>query len=196
MAVVTNWQITGVNPVTVGGTGTAPKYFTVPSGNFTAGPATTPNAANATGQLAVPGSNQLNGQRFKIVACGDFEVGTGGACPNVTIDIVANIGTLVAPIYTVLATTGAIVAQTAVGIFYPWYIVADVIGTTAAGTLGGTQAANVDNTVVAAAALTHTLSGLNFSGVSPVFGLAVRTTFSVSESGNSANMYQFGIYQD
>jgi hypothetical protein len=199
MAVVANYQVNGANPVTVGGTGTAAKYFTAPSGNFTSGVSTTPNATNATGQLNVDGDNQFNGQRFVIAASGDFEVGSGGACPSVTFDLQANTGTFIAPIYTTIATSGAITAQTNTNLFYPWQMTVSLTGTTAAGTLSGSQTWVVDNTVSANnGPLTNVLSGLNFLANptfigGPVFGLVMRVTFSVSEPGNKANLYQFQI---
>ena len=150
----------------------------------------------------------MNGQLITITSAGDFEVGAGGACPSVTIDIVANTGTLVSPTWTVIATTGAVTAQTNTGLFYPWFLRAQFNGTTASGIIQGVQSGSVDNTnsTPASGRLTNTLSGLNFnptqqsgavSGLpnAPVFGLAVRVTFSVSEPGNSANLYQFSIDQ-
>jgi hypothetical protein len=203
MPVFNNYQINGANPVTVGGLGVTPKYFPAPSGNFTAGPATTPNATNATGQLAIHGDNTLNGQRFSIEASGNFEVGAGGACPSVRFDLQANTGTLVVPIYTTIATSGAITAQTLTGQFYPWSMVVNLTGDTQSGTISGTQTWVVDNTVSASnGALTSVLAGLNFNPTqqvpavngqpnAPVFGLVMRVTFSVSEPGNSANMFLF-----
>ena len=199
MAVFAEYSISGANPVSVGGTGAgARKYFQAPSGNFTSGvsPNPGPSASVAYGQLNVPGDNVVNGQKFVIVAAGDFEVGSGGACPSVTIELVANTGTVVTPSWTAIASTGAITAQNLTGVFYTWELQASVVGTTKAGTLSGIQTAVVDNTIVAAGALTAVLSGLNFGSNHPVFGLAVAVTFSVSESGNSANMYQFQLSGD
>src|SRR5215472_12462330 len=125
---IANWLINGANPVTVGGTGTTAKYFPAPSGNFTAGASVAPSSTNATGQLPVPGGNRVNGTTFNIRAAGNFEVGSGGACPNVTIEIVANTGTVLSPTYTVIMTSGAITAQNLTGTFYDWYFDADVQG--------------------------------------------------------------------
>ena len=205
MSVVANWQINGANPSTVGGTGIAAKYWTYPSGNFTSGVSVSPSASSAVGQLPVRGDNQFNGQRFTIAAAGDFEVGNGGACPSVTIDIQANTGTTIAPIYTTIATSGAITAQTNTNLLYPWFVGITLVGTTGAGTLSGTQTWSVDNTVsVNNGPLTNVLAGLNFNPTqqvpavngqpySPVFGLVARITFSVSEPGNKANLYMFQV---
>ena len=209
MAMTNTWPVNGLNPSTVGGTGTTAKYFPYPSGNFTSGvsPTPGPTATSGYGQLAVHGTGMQNGQIMTVNAAGDFEVGSGGACPSVTIDIVANTGTLISPTWTILGTTGAITAQTNTNLFYPWFLTLKLNGTSAAGVLNGTQSGSVDNTnAPAAGPLTNVLSGLNFnptqfknsvSGLpnAPVFGLAVRVTFSVSEPGNSANLYQFSIDQ-
>lgn len=201
MAIFSNYQINGSNPVTVGGTGTTAKYFPQPSGNFTSGVSTTPSSTNATGQLAVHGDNTVNGQLFYITAAGDFEVGNGGACPSVTIDIQANTGTLTSPTYTTIATTGAITAQTNTNLLYPWFLQVVAVGTTGAGTLSGNFYGSVDNTNVNLTALSNVLSGLDFSGATSkipgtVFGLVARVTFSVSEPGNKANLYQFSVSGD
>jgi hypothetical protein len=198
VAVVAQWNVNGSNPVSVGGTGITAKYWTMPSGNFTAGAATTPSSSNATGQLPVRGDNELNGQQFMILAAGNYEVGPGGACPSVTIDMVANTGTLTTPTYTVIASTGAVTAQSNLSQFYPWQLEAVVNGDTQSGILSGYQISVVDNTFSAAKALTNTLSGLNFGGnvIYPgaaVFGVVMRVTFSVSEPGNAANLFQFQI---
>jgi hypothetical protein len=200
MAVVNQWNINGSNPVTVGGTGITAKYFTQPSGNFTQGSSTTPSSTNATGQLAIRGDNEFNGQQFSVQASGNFEVGAGGACPAVTIEMVGNTGTLLSPTYTVLATTGPITVQNNVGLFYPWQIEIVANGDTQSGILSGYQTSVVDNTLKAPVALSNTLSGLNFSGNAvtnfpggPVFGIVMRITFSVSEPGNAANMFMFNV---
>ena len=201
MATFSNMQINGANPSTVGGTGTTAKYFPAPSGNFTSGVSTTPSATNATGQIVVHGDNESNGQLMYVTASGNFEVGPGGACPSVTIDIQANTGTLVAPTYSTIATTGAITAQTNLNTFYPWFLQAVLVGDSQSGTIGGNYYGSVDNTNVALTALTNVLSGLDFSGttskiIGTVFGLVVRITFSVSEPGNKANMYMFAVSGD
>ena len=204
---INNWQISGQFPVTVGGTGLTAKYFPAPSGQIGV-TGTAPSSSNAAGQLAVPGGNRLNGQQFTIQATGNYEVGSGGACPNVTIDLVANTGTIASPSYTVLGSSGAVTAQNLTGTFYDWSIRAAVNGSTGSGLLQGIYTAVVDGVIENSTpkALDHTLTGLVFGvtattqstpnglGTDPVFGLLVRVTFSVSESGNSANMFEFAIY--
>lgn len=201
-----NWPISGTYPVTVGGTGTTAKYFPVPSGQIGI-TGTAPSSTNAFGQLAVPGGNRLNGQQFEIRATGNFEVGSGGACPNVKIDLVANTGTITSPTYTVIANSGQITAQNLTGTWYDWALTAVVNGSTQSGTLQGRYTFAADGAVQKSnTALDNTLTGLVFGPTAaiaqsanqattdPVFGLLVRVTFSVSEPGNSANMFEFGLY--
>jgi len=194
MSVFNNYQVSGIQSVTVGGTGTTPKYFQRPTGNFTSGTTIGPSASSGAGQLNAQGFNVLNGQKITVTAAGDFEVGSCGACPNVTIDMVANTGTVAAPIWTAIASTGAVTTQPLTGVFYPWYLEAQILGTTASGIIQGQFSAVVDNVLQNSTpkVLLANLSGLNFA-TDPVFGLAVRVTFSVSDSGNSANMYQFQL---
>jgi len=201
---IVNWQVSGPFPVTVGGTGTTAKYFPAPSGLInTTG--TAPSSSSAAGQLPVPGGNRLNSQQFTIKATGNFEVGSGGACPNVLLEVVANTGTVSSPTYTVLANSGEITAQNLTGTFYDWAFELNCNGSNGSGTLQGSYRCIVDGTVVNSTpkALDHTLTGLVFgpttstpnqTGTDPVFGVLVRVTFSVSETGNSANMYEFAIY--
>ena len=202
-----NWQISGTYPVTVGGTGVTAKYFPNVSGLInTTG--TAPSATSAAGQLDVPGRNILNGQQFEIRASGNFEVGSGGACPNVLIELVANTGTVSSPTYTVIANSGEITAQNLTGTYYDWFVRATVQGSTQSGTLQGSYLFMADGVIENSTpkTLDHTLTGLVFgptaaqaqssnqSQTDPVFGLLVRVTFSISEAGNSANMFEFGLY--
>lgn len=195
--VLANYQVNGNFPVTVGGTGTAIKYFPAPSRNFTAGAGLTPSSTNANGQLNVPGNNRLNAQWFEVVAAGNFEVGAGGACPSVTIGVYAQTSAiLTSPSYTLLATTGAITTQNLDGVFYPWVIQMQLEGDSGSGLLQGRFSSIVNNvnTSTQNIPLSSNLSGLNFAA-EPVFGLVVGVTFSVSEAGNSANMYEFQLSQ-
>ena len=190
---INNYSITGANPSTVGGTGTGTKFFPNLPGPSIGVANTTPSSTSGVGQLDVPGSNRLNGIVFHALASGNFEVGAGGACPSVTITVSANTGTKQSPSYTVLATTGAITAQNLDGVFYPWYVDDTLEGDTLSGVVQGSFSSQTDGVAVSGTTLTHNLSGINFSTQEPAFGLVVGVQFSVSEPGNSANMYQFQI---
>ena len=202
--VIANYSVNGANPSTVGGTGTGIKAFpNLPGPSIGVANATpvltgSNTTSNAKGQLDVPGSNRLNGQIFHVLASGNFEVGSGGACPNVTIALYANTGTknvgaTGGAVITAIATSGAITAQSLDGVFYPWYIDATLQGDTQSGIVQGSFAGMVDGTSIASATLSANLSGVNFSTAEPAFGLIVGVTFSVSEPGNSANLFSFGI---
>ncbi len=206
MQTVNNFQINGSSPVSVGGTGVAAKYFPAPSGQINV-TGTAPSATNAAGQLAVYGGNRLNGTPFRIIAAGNYEVGSGGACPNVLIEIIANTGSITTPTYTVLCSSGQLTPQNLTGVFYPWYFEATVQGDTQSGLLQGRYSMVADAIVEKNnVTLDNTLSKLvfgptplvnpnaptpNATGSDPVFGLLVRVTYSVSEVGNAANMFNF-----
>ena len=190
--VLANYQISGAFPTVVGGTGTAAKYFPAPSGQIGV-TGVTPSSTSSAGQLGVPGNNRVNGQIFEVNSAGYFEVGVGGACPSVTIDIQANTAAPgVAPSYHTLATTGAITTQNLDGVFYPWYLTLELEGDSSSGLLQGRYRGAVNDVLINDTIVASLLSGLNFAS-EPVFGLVARVTFSVSEAGNSASMNQFMI---
>lgn len=191
MTLQNGYAINGANPVTVGGTGTAAKYFPAPSGQIGVS-GVTPSATSAQGQLPIFGNNRANGQPVRIAAAGNFEVGAGGACPNVLIELVANTGTILAPVYKVLGSTGQLTVQNLTGTLYPWSIVLDGNGDSGSGIFQGRYTAVVDGVAENSTpkATDNLLTGINFAS-EPPFGLVVRVTFSVSEAGNQANMYAF-----
>jgi hypothetical protein len=184
-----NYLVNGANPSTVGGTGTAIKYFPNNPGPSIGVSNTTPSATSAAGQLPVPGANKLNGQQFRVYATGALSVAPGISCPNITIALYANTGTVASPTYTAIATTGAVAA----GNFdnESWKIEALLNGDTLSGVLQGQYSAIFNNVLVNSTPKVITaLSGLNYA-TDPVFGLVVGVTFSVSAAANSAFMYQF-----
>ena len=195
-----NWQVSGQYPSTIGGTGIGRKFFPAPS-NQIGVVGVAPSATSSAGQLNIEGRNILNGYPFAIKAAGNFEVGSGGACPNVLIEVVANTAGLGAtPSFTTLMSSGTITAQNLTGTWYDWFFEGKVVGTTQSGTLTGVYTGVVDGNLVRDNVLIdHNLSGLVFGSSSPatstdpVFGLLVCVTFSVSETGNSANLYQFEV---
>lgn len=207
MQVIKNLLINGASPVTVGGTGATQKIFPYVPGPSIGVAANSSSPFYGVGVLAVPGNNELNGQNMLVSACGNFEVGAGGACPNVTFKLLAatSLANLSAGTYTTLGTSGAITAQNLDNVFYPWSLEFYINGDTGSGIVQGTGEFLIDGTYVgngsnagAQGVLGTTggwsqLSGINFSGATPAFYLAVGVTFSVSESGNSANMYQFQL---
>src|SRR5438445_5405719 len=103
MSVIADFGVSGLFPSNVGGVGAAVKYFPRLLASSIGAASLTPSATNATGQLVVKGLNQLNGQRFKVVACGDVLPFTGGINYNVLLQ--ANVGTVAAPSYVTIAST-------------------------------------------------------------------------------------------
>jgi hypothetical protein len=149
--------------------------------------------SSAVGQLEVPGSNRLNGQLFHVQAYGNFEVGAGGACPAVTLSLFANTGTRTAPITTRLAVSTPYTAATELNAtFYPFTMDVSLMGDTMSGVVQGTYLFQIDGGATQTGT-TVLLSGVNFSTTEPAFGLVMAITFSVSEPGNSSNLFAFQI---
>lgn len=207
MQVIKNLLINGASPVTVGGTGTTQKVFPYVPGPSIGVAANSSSPFSGVGAIAVPGNNEVNGQNLVVLASGNFEVGAGGACPNFTVKLLAatSAANLAAGTYTTLGTSGLITAQNLLGTFYPWSLEFEINGDSGSGIVQGSGAFLVDGTyvgngsnagaqgVMGTTSGWNQLSGINFSSGTPAFYLAVGVTFSVSESGNSANMYQFQL---
>ncbi len=198
---VLDFQVNGQFPATVGGLGNTVKYFgrNVPSAagaSWVAAPLT-PSSTSPVGALWLFGENRLNGQLIEVVATGDFIPAAVATSETVEIAIYGVTGTLAAPTYTKLATTGAY-APGVDGIAYNFMIRMNLVGDTNSGIVGGTQFALVNNTLqTATAALTNSLTGINFNTGNPnlyqsaPFGLVVGVTFGASNAANKANLYQF-----
>jgi hypothetical protein len=194
-SVIAGFQASGFQGITVGGTGTAVKYFPYVPGPSIGVARTTPSAASSIGQLKVPGNNRLNGQAFVVDVVGVVQTGSGIACPNVTFALFAQTNVQVDghnPVYTAIATTGAIAAgsQFAEAV----RLKADLSGDTLSGMVQGSQTAYYDGTLRNSTpkAVENLLSGINFNADVP-FGLVVGVTFSVSSADNSATIYQFTL---
>lgn len=189
--VVNNLLINGASGVTVGGTGTAIKYFpTVPGASI---------GVNSTsnGYLRVPGNNAANGQRLSVRAGGNFEVGAGGTCPTVTLALypvtfVGTVGTIGATAIVSYAST----LQNLTGTNYPFALNAELCGDSGSGLvqiLSGQILVDGTNTAATPGLVTG-LTAINFANSIP-FGVVMAVTFSVSESGNSATLFQFDLQQ-
>src|SRR5208337_935515 len=103
MSVINDFLVNGLNPATVGGTGTAVKYFprTLGTGGPSGGQSVAPSATSAAGQLVVNGNSELNAQWFDVLIGG--EVTSGAADSSVTAEyaLYANTAALgAAPSYT------------------------------------------------------------------------------------------------
>jgi hypothetical protein len=201
MSVIRDFQVNGLNPSTVGGVGTAAKYFPRILGSSIGNFSAAPSATSAAGQLDVPAFGELQGQVFKVVLGGDVLPFTGGG--NVTIDLVANTGTIASPTYAAIASTGAVTLASATPV--NWSIEATLVGTNNSGAtpglLSGYFIASLNNAaVIGPSPITNPPSGLDFVKGQPaptqgnVVGLVARVTFSVSLAQNFARLYQFQAY--
>ena len=184
----------------MGGTGTAVKYFPRPLGPSIGVAPTTPSSTNAAGALFLPAQNVYNGQQTNLLVSGSFGSDTGDPSGIVTIQLFAVTGSLAAPVYTALASTGAVTPT--FGAAYPWYLDVILEGDTNSGILQGTYTAVVRNVIVNSAqpkALDNTISGLNFNTGNPalaqgaVLGFVVGVTFGTSDATNTASLFQFTI---
>jgi hypothetical protein len=224
MSLFVDFQVGPDNPSIVGGVAsTSVQYFprllnatrvvnqlTSPVG----GQSPSPSATSAVGQLSVPGNNVLDGQTFTVRAAGDFGSDTGDPSGLVTISLYANTSpALPSPIYTQIATTGAVTPGYASA--EPWSIVATLQGTSLSGLVGGTYMATVGGQRVGAAGqnTTNVLSGINFNPPFPFnfppgsplgqpgytsipFGFVVGVRFSTGDPTNVASLYQFQLVQN
>jgi hypothetical protein len=192
MSVINDFQVNSTFPSTVGGTGTAVKYFPKSLGSSIGVESVAPSASSNAGQLAVPGSNRLNGQWFGVLVGGDILSGVSDSSVTVEVALYAQTAAPGAtPSYTKLATTGALPAlleQT----HYAFAIRASLFGDTASGVVRGNQYAILGANNVTTASLTNNLSSINF-GTEPPFGLVVGVQFNSSDAGNSAVLTQFQI---
>lgn len=194
MSVINDFLVNGAYPATVGGTGTAVKYFPRVLGTAgpTGGESVAPSATSSSGQLVVNGFNELNGQWFDVLVGGEVTSGAADSSVTAEVALYANTAALgVAPSYTKIATTGAVTLSLA-GTSYNFSLYASMFGTTDSGVVRGLQYSILGTTQNAWAALTNNLSSINFGSSAP-FGLVVGVTFASSDAANAAKLYQFQI---
>lgn len=207
MFVIQDFGVNGGFPSTVGGTGTAVKYFGR-NAAFNAGatwtsPAT-PSSTNASGLMVVPGDLKLNGQELNIVASGAFKPGLGvTSSETVNVGVYAVTGSITSPTYTLLADINSF-SPGVDGIWYNFSIDILLQGNNDSGIVGGAYTSYVNNTVQRNnVALQNSLTGISFgqngvvNGVPGAlggpFGLVVGVTFSQTASDNAAKLYAFSI---
>ena len=208
MFIIQDFGVNGQFPSTVGGTGTAVKYFgrnaAFAAGATWTSPAT-PSSTNANGALIVPADNKLNGQLLEVVASGAFKPSSAiTSSETVKVELYAVTGTLTSPTYTLLADINGGFAPGVDGIWYNYSFDVLLQGNNDSGIVGGVYTSVVNNTVERNnVALQNSLTGIVFgqSGVVNAvpgalggpFGLVVGVTFSQSDAANSAKLYEFSI---
>ena len=192
MSVINDFLVNGLNPSTVGGSGTTVKYFPRLLGSSIGVESGAPSASSAAGQLVVNGNNALNGQWFNVLVGVGITGGAADSSVTAKVSLYANTAALgAAPSYTEIATTG-LFTQPLELTEYEVGLKVSLFGTTGSGIVRGIQSGVYGANNLAAAALTNNLSGINFGSQAP-FGLVVGVTFSSSDASNSAKLYQFQI---
>jgi hypothetical protein len=228
MDVLSDFQVNSLNPSVVNGNTTNWQYFTRPQASLLPGTvlsaaslpiffgipsAATPSAANATGQLAVPGRNKLNAQVFNVIAAGEVVSGSGAPSEVVEIAMYAQTGAQVAtPAYTKIATTGQVqLNPTADGVYQLWSFNVTLLGSNHSGLVQGYQTVVFGGVVEKSNVATVGLSGISFdantggipsssmggagTAVAPPFGLVMGVQFGSANAGNIANLFQFQLGQ-
>src|SRR6266702_3291696 len=125
MSNVLDFQVSAFAPSKVGGLGTTVKYFPRPLGPSIGVAPSTPSASSAAGALFLPAQNVYNGQQIDVLASGLFGSDSGDPSGTVTVQLYAVTGTFAVPVFTSIATTGAMTPFFAV---QPWGIQASLIG--------------------------------------------------------------------
>ncbi len=194
MSVINDFQVNGLFPSVVGGTGTAVKYFPRLLGTSIGVQSVAPSSSSAAGQLVVPGNSELNAHWFEVVVGAGYGSDSGDPSGTVELALYANVGTVASPSYTKIATTGAVVPNLAAAAQAALRV--RLFGDTKSGLVRGIQSGiKPDGTLLAAAALTANLSGINMGAALP-FGLVVGVTFGTSDATNTSSLYQFQIAAD
>ncbi len=201
MSVIADFQVNGLNPSTVGGVngGATAKYFPRVLGSSIGNFSAAPSASSASGQLVIPAFGEVQGQAIRVKLAGDVLAAAG----TVTIDLVANTGTVASVSYGnatghIATVTGTPALATATN----WFIEATLVGSNNSGAtpglLSGYFSGSLNNANTALTAITNPPSGLDFvkgQAATPgtVMGLVARVTFGTSAAGNFARLYQFQV---
>lgn len=193
--------VNGLNPTKVGGTGTAIKYFPRILGSSIGTVPSTPSATSPVGMLVVPAGGVYNGQQLNILATGNFGNDTGDPSGTVNIQLQVVTGTTAAPVYTTIASTGAL-TPSAIGIVNNWALNVDIYADDVSGILGGTYTAYQNGAGLASkipVKTDNTVSGISMNagnanlGQGTAYGLVVGVTFGTSDASNKASMFQFSV---
>jgi hypothetical protein len=214
MSVFADFQCSWSNPSVIATPQTSLKYFPKPFGPSIVVSNSTPSATNATGQLAVPGNNEVNGFQFHVKLGGTLSTPAAGL---ITISLQANTATVANPSYTTLATFTANPGN--VNPSFPWFMDVVLQGVTTVNTNGsvivvtttlhGYYNAFVNNVLANPSTANQVLTNSANSSASgtsslppsnvynfaanPAFGLVATAQFGTGSIGNQVNLYQFQI---
>lgn len=193
----------------VGGLGTSAKIFQYAALPFS------PSGAGLSGAvtLGLPGTSRFNGKQFQVKASGNVTV--AGTSPTVQIQLLAaNPGGN----NVVLAQSSAVSVTTSAS--YPWAVEATLQGDNLSGILQGWFTVAINNSLNSQAALTNTLTSVNFgtiaasgatngasypssgylsinAGDEPAVNFQVAIVFGVSNASNAGNLFEFfGVAAD
>ena len=192
--------VNGLNPVKVGGSGATVKYFPRLLGSSIGAVPVTPSSTSAVGSLFVPAGGVYNSQQLEVLATGTFGNDTGDPSGTVNIKLYVVTGTTAAPIYTAVASTGAL-TPSAIGLVNSWALDVKLFGADAGGILGGGYSAYQNGALANSTpkSTDTTVSGISFNagnsglGQGAAFGLVVGVTFGTTDASNTASMFQFSV---
>lgn len=224
MSNILDFGVNGSFPSKVGGTGATVKYFprllgingttigsaglggvsgsSVAAPLFGSAPAT-PSANSAIGSLFLPAQNTNNSQQLNVLATGTVGNDTGDPSAQITVQVYVVTGSLLAPTYTSVATTG-LQTPSAFGTINTWAFNLDMYGASGpngGGFFGGSYIAYYNGAIANSTPKTTTtvVSGLDFLNGNPalqqgaVCGFVVGITFATSDASNTASLYEFTI---
>ena len=200
MSNVLDFGVNGFAPSKVGGLGATVKYFPRLLGPSIGVAPSTPSSSSAAGALLLPAGGVYNGQQFEVIAAGNFGSDSGDPSGTVTVQLFAVTGTAAVPVYTSIATTGALTPSYAV---QSWGLAAVLVGSsqqgTANGILIGSYSAKSVGSITAATTITSAITGLDFFAGNAklaqgaVLGFVVGVTFGTTDATNKAQLTEFTI---
>jgi hypothetical protein len=201
---VLDFGVRGLAPSTVGGTGTTVKYFPRPYGPSIGVAPLTPSTVNPTGALFIPSAGVFNGQQIPVLVSGSVGPGVADPSSAATVQLYVVTGSLTAPVYTSVATTGSITDNYNA---IPFGFNVTLLGDSLSGLLVGQYTVYQAGAITAPTTLTTNVAGINFNGDGTglngagnqglgkgiAFGLVVGATFTTSNATNLATLTQFQI---
>src|SRR5271157_160085 len=190
MAVLNDFQVNGLFPAVVGGTGASVKYFPRLLGASIGVQSVAPSGSSSVGQLVVLGNNELKGQGFDVVIGGDILAGSADSSDVETIGLYAQTSTTSTPSYSAITTVTGVAPYSAGHV--PFGLKVSLNGSTLSGIVRGSATGFIGSSTLETPTSVTALSGINFGNATP-FGLVVGVTFGTSNASNSANLYQFQI---